>query len=150
MPGLDARLRADPPALIADVGGGDGALAIALASAYPTVTAYSWDPDDAAIAKARRAAAEAGVDGRVRFEVRDLTDPRIGDTHELVLGLRAFRQADEAPSVLKLMRAIVGPQGFVIVGHDDAALLRRLATEAGFAATERLETPAEPALFRVR
>lgn len=56
-------------AAVADVGCGYGAPTIAMAQAYPASRFTGFDSDDASIAHARKAAAEAGLSDRVTFEV---------------------------------------------------------------------------------
>jgi SAM-dependent methyltransferase len=56
-------------ARVADVGCGHGASTIILARAYPRSTFVGYDAHDASIARARKAAAQAGVADRVTFEV---------------------------------------------------------------------------------
>ena len=70
--GVTERLQAG--ATVADVGCGHGASTILLAQAYPNSTVVGFDNHDASIEVARRAAAEAGVDDRVRFEVASAQD----------------------------------------------------------------------------
>lgn len=54
---------------VADVGCGHGASTILLAQAYPKSTVVGYDDHAPSIDAARRAAKEAGIDDRVRFEV---------------------------------------------------------------------------------
>jgi hypothetical protein len=75
IPDVHGRLRADPPGRVADVGCGAGWSSIAIAQAYPTVLVDGFDLDEASIAVARANAADHGVADRVRFDVRDITDP---------------------------------------------------------------------------
>ncbi len=56
-------------ARVADVGCGHGASTILMAQAFPRSTFVGFDYHPASIDHARKAAAEAGVDGRVSFEV---------------------------------------------------------------------------------
>lgn len=65
------RLQSDPPARVADIACGVGWASIAIARAYPKVTIDGFDPDESSIGIARRLAKEAGMEDRVRFEVRD-------------------------------------------------------------------------------
>lgn len=53
---------------IAVIGGGQGDLAIALATAFPDDVVAGFDVDPQAVANARRQAARAGVADRVTFE----------------------------------------------------------------------------------
>jgi SAM-dependent methyltransferase len=62
IPALDGVARKlEQGALAADVGCGDGALAIALAKAYPRSTFHAMDPSRHAVAHVERRAAEAGL-----------------------------------------------------------------------------------------
>ncbi len=70
--GVEARL-ADGIA-VADVGCGHGASTILLAQAYPKSTFVGFDTHAPSIEAARRAAADAGVADRVRFEVASAQD----------------------------------------------------------------------------
>jgi SAM-dependent methyltransferase len=65
--GVTAKLEAG--GLVADVGCGHGASTILLAQAFPRSEFVGFDYHDASIEHARDAASEAGLDGRVSFEV---------------------------------------------------------------------------------
>jgi SAM-dependent methyltransferase len=65
--GVQAKLEAG--GLVADVGCGHGASTILMAQAYPRSEFVGFDYHEASIEHARKAAAEAGLDGRVSFEV---------------------------------------------------------------------------------
>ncbi|MFC9590557.1 AAA family ATPase [Streptomyces sp. NPDC056944] len=70
-------------ATVADLGCGRGLSSILIAQRWPNARVTGFDPDDAAVAHARSAAAEAGMDGRVSFEVAEAaTYP--GDGYDLV------------------------------------------------------------------
>jgi SAM-dependent methyltransferase len=56
---------------VADVGCGYGAPTIAIAQAFTRSRVLGIDADDASIARARKAAAEAGLGSQVTFEVAD-------------------------------------------------------------------------------
>jgi hypothetical protein len=60
VPDVDQRLRSAPPPRVLDLGCGLGASSVALARAYPRVTVLGVDLDEASVAQARTAAAEAG------------------------------------------------------------------------------------------
>ncbi len=53
LPDLHARLQADPPARVADIGMGLGWSSIAIAQAYPHVTVDGFDLDEASVQAAR-------------------------------------------------------------------------------------------------
>ena len=60
---VDARLRRQPPARVADVACGTAWSSIAIARAYPDITVDALDIDEASIAVAQRNVSEAGFDG---------------------------------------------------------------------------------------
>jgi SAM-dependent methyltransferase len=70
--GVEAKLRRG--ATVADVGCGYGASTILMAQAYPESRFYGFDYHAPSIEAARRRAREAGVAGRVAFEVAKATD----------------------------------------------------------------------------
>jgi SAM-dependent methyltransferase len=65
--GVQAKLESG--ALVADVGCGHGASTILMAEAFPSSEFVGFDYHEASIEHARRLASEAGLDGRVSFEV---------------------------------------------------------------------------------
>jgi release factor glutamine methyltransferase len=67
--------RRRPPSVIADIGTGSGAIAIALASHFPSATVYATDRSGDALAIAARNAARHHVTGRIHFLQGDLIDP---------------------------------------------------------------------------
>jgi hypothetical protein len=74
IPDVDKRLRAQPPARVADVACGSGWSSIAIARAYPEVTVDAIDVDTESIETARRNVADAGLADRVRPAVHDASD----------------------------------------------------------------------------
>lgn len=86
IPALDGvQERLEGGASVADVGCGHGASSILLAEAFPQVTVTGFDYHEASIESARRRAAEAGVEDRVRFEVADARAyPVPGDGYDLI------------------------------------------------------------------
>ena len=64
---VHARLEADPPARVADIGCGAGWSSIAIAKAYPKVRVDGFDLDEPSIELARANAAEHGVADRVQL-----------------------------------------------------------------------------------
>jgi SAM-dependent methyltransferase len=70
--GVEARLKAG--AQVADVGCGHGASTLIMAQAYPESTFVGYDYHEPSIEYARRAAKEAGVADRTRFEVARAQD----------------------------------------------------------------------------
>jgi SAM-dependent methyltransferase len=70
-------------ALVADVGCGHGASTILLAEAFPRSEFVGFDYHEGSIEAARQKAADAGVDGRVSFEVAKAKEYP-GDAYDLV------------------------------------------------------------------
>jgi release factor glutamine methyltransferase len=68
-------LTADRPRLIADVGTGNGAVAVALAANLPAAAVHAVDTSEAALALARRNADRHSVADRIHFHCGDLLDP---------------------------------------------------------------------------
>jgi SAM-dependent methyltransferase len=79
--GVEAKLQAG--ALVADIGCGYGASTVLMAQAYPRSELVGFDYHEPSIEQARRAAAEAGVDARVSFEVAPAKQYP-GDGYDLV------------------------------------------------------------------
>jgi 2-polyprenyl-3-methyl-5-hydroxy-6-metoxy-1,4-benzoquinol methylase len=130
LPELHARLQADPPARVADVGCGTGWSAIAVALAYPRVLVHGLDLDEDSIAEARRNAAQAGLADRVTFEVRDAaawpspggvraTGPAGG--YDLVCAFEAVHDMADPVAALRGMRAMRAEGGVVLVGDEKVA-----------------------------
>lgn len=115
LPEVQAKLDGGHTVRIAEVGCGEGAAAITLAKAYPNVEVDGFDLDPASIDVARRDAASAGVDDRVRFEVRDATDPALGGSYDLVLGIEMLHDVPDPVGILRTMRRLAGSDGAVLV-----------------------------------
>jgi SAM-dependent methyltransferase len=79
--GVQAKLEAG--ALVADVGCGHGASTVLMAQAFPRSEFVGFDYHHASIEHARAAAAQAGVEGRVSFEVASAKQYP-GDGYDLV------------------------------------------------------------------
>ena len=92
------------PVRIAEVGCGEGIAAITIAKAYPNVHVDGWDLDDASIAAARKAASEAGVADRVRFEVRDCAAPGLSGDYDLVLAIEMLHDVPDPVGILRTMQ----------------------------------------------
>ena len=70
IPALDGvQAKLESGALVADVGCGHGASTILMAEAFPKSEFVGFDYHQESVEQARRAASEAGLDGRVSFEV---------------------------------------------------------------------------------
>jgi trans-aconitate methyltransferase len=68
-PTIHERLRADPPARVADLACGSGRSSLAIARGYPRVLVDGIDLDEASIADARELLSGSGVEDRSLFTV---------------------------------------------------------------------------------
>ena len=134
VPALDARLRADPPARVADVACGDGHSTIAIARGYPRVLIDGIDLDERSIAGARELLAESGLEDRVAFHRRDAADPELARRYDLVTILEALHDMSYPVDVLRTLRRMLAPGGCVFLADERAA--ERFSPDAGD--TERL------------
>jgi 2-polyprenyl-3-methyl-5-hydroxy-6-metoxy-1,4-benzoquinol methylase len=121
VPELHARLRADPPARVAEIACGAGWASIALAQAYPTVRVDGFDRDAASIERATRNAADAGVDERVSFAVRNAADPAMAGRYDAALMFEALHDLARPAQALAAARALLADGGCVIVGDERVA-----------------------------
>jgi SAM-dependent methyltransferase len=115
MPDIDARLKADPPARVADIGMGQGWSSIALARGYPKITVNGFDLDAASVAAAQRNAREAGLEDRLTLQVRDAGDPDLAGKYDLAFAFECIHDMAAPVSVLSAMRRLVGPGGTVLI-----------------------------------
>jgi SAM-dependent methyltransferase len=115
IPDVHARLQADPPARVADVGTGAGYSAIGIAQHYPKVQVDGLDLDAPSIKLARENAKAAGLSERVQFHVRDAGDPALAGQYDLVIALECIHDMSNPVQALAAMRQLAGEDGAVIV-----------------------------------
>jgi len=154
-----ARLPADRPVRVADLGTGSGAIALALASERPLARVVASDRSGAALQVARRNASAHGLDGRVDFRQGDWFAPLAGEGFDLVASNPPYiAEADphlgrgdlrhEPPGALAsggdgldAIRTIVAgapahlvPGGWLLLehGHDQGPPVRALLEAGGF------------------
>lgn len=118
IPDIHARLQADPPARIADIGCGIGWSSISLARAYPKVRIQGLDLDGESIEQARQNAEEAGVADRVAFNVRDAADPRLAGQFDLVTAFEMVHDMARPAEALRAMRHLLAEGGSVIIADE--------------------------------
>jgi 2-polyprenyl-3-methyl-5-hydroxy-6-metoxy-1,4-benzoquinol methylase len=118
---VDHRLRAQPPARVADVGCGTGWSSIAIAAAYPLVKVDGFDVDAASIEAARRNAEERGVSDRITFEVRDAADPRLAGAYDVVTAFETIHDMSNPVGALRAMRGLAKQGGAVVVMDEKCA-----------------------------
>jgi SAM-dependent methyltransferase len=118
IPEVDRRLRADPPARVADAGCGAGWSSIAMAMAYPAIAVDGFDLDPEVIAAARAHAEEMGVAERVRFSVGDASDPALAGRYDLVTIFEALHDMSRPVEALARTRAMLAEGGSVVVADE--------------------------------
>lgn len=115
IPDVDARLRAEPPARILDVGCGSGWASIALARGFPLVRVDGLDLDPASVEDARANARTHGVADRVAFHVHDAAAPELREGYDLVFAFEAIHDMPRPVEALAAMRRLAAPSGTVLV-----------------------------------
>jgi 2-polyprenyl-3-methyl-5-hydroxy-6-metoxy-1,4-benzoquinol methylase len=120
LPDIDARLRADPPARVADVACGVGWAAIAIAKAYPNVRVDGFDLDPSSIELARKNAADAGVADRVTFEARDIAKAEAGG-YDVAIIIEAVHDMAQPAAVLTSLRQMLKPDGIALIADEKTA-----------------------------
>jgi 2-polyprenyl-3-methyl-5-hydroxy-6-metoxy-1,4-benzoquinol methylase len=118
IPDVHSRLQADPPARVADVACGVGWASIAIARAYSKVRIDGFDPDEHSIEIARGLAKEAGVDDRVRFEVRDGATLGNEGPYDLAIVIESIHDLSRPVEVLAGIRQSLGAGGTLIVADE--------------------------------
>jgi 2-polyprenyl-3-methyl-5-hydroxy-6-metoxy-1,4-benzoquinol methylase len=120
-PDIHARLQADPPARILDVGCGYGWSTVALAKAYPNAQITGVDLDEPSIDEARRHAKEAGVDDRIRFTVGHAAGAKLGDGYDVAFVFEAVHDMGRPVDVLSAIRRACRDGGSLIVMDENVA-----------------------------
>ncbi len=115
---VDRRLRAEPPARVADLACGTGWSSIALAQAYPLISVDGFDLDTDAIGAARRHAAEAGLTDRVTFTAADVSSPSVSGRYDLVTILEGLHDMSRPVDALRAARGMLAEPGCVIVADE--------------------------------
>jgi SAM-dependent methyltransferase len=118
---IDRRLRSAPPPRVLDLGCGLGASSIALARAYPRATVLGVDLDDASVARAGAAAAEAGVADRVAFVVGDAARLAEEAPFDLVTIFEALHDMGDPVAALRAARERLADGGNVLVADERVA-----------------------------
>jgi SAM-dependent methyltransferase len=108
VPDTTAKLRAG--ARVADVGCGTGQALIALARAFPAITAAGYDVHQPAVERARRAAAEAGLADRISFEVLDAA-AGLPESFDVITTFDVVHDAVDPLGLLRSIRDALRPGG---------------------------------------
>jgi 2-polyprenyl-3-methyl-5-hydroxy-6-metoxy-1,4-benzoquinol methylase len=112
---VDVRLRAQPPARVADVACGTGWSSIAMAQAYPGICVDGVDLDHDAITAARQNAERAGVVDRVTFSVTDAANLGGPGGYDLVTIFEALHDMSRPVDALSAARQILTQDGTLLV-----------------------------------
>ena len=112
---VHARLLAEPPARIADIGCGLGWSSIGMALAYPKVSVDAVDLDAPSIEMARRRAAEADVSDRVRFVVANAASTGLTGGYDLITLFEAFHDMAHPVAILQELARLLGTDGSIVI-----------------------------------
>lgn len=115
VPDVHERLRADPPARVADVGCGTGWSSISIARAYPKAQVDGFDLDKKSLAEARANAEAEGLADRISFRVSNATDPELSGRYDLAIAVECIHDMSRPVEALRAMRGLVGESGAVLV-----------------------------------
>ncbi len=122
-------VRAARAALVADVGTGSGAIAVALVVHEPSVRAIATDASEDALAVARENARAHGVAHRVDFRRGDLLAPIHERVDAVVANLPYLREADAGRLAGERTSLRFEPATAVVAGADGLALIRRCVSD---------------------
>jgi 2-polyprenyl-3-methyl-5-hydroxy-6-metoxy-1,4-benzoquinol methylase len=118
IPEVDQRLRAEPPARVADLACGTGWSSIAMAQAYPLISVDGFDLDVDAIQAARLNTEQAGLTDRVTFAAADASGPDVSGRYDLVTILEALHDIPRPVDALRVARGLLSETGCVIVADE--------------------------------
>jgi SAM-dependent methyltransferase len=140
---------------VADVGCGRGTSTIVMAQAFPRSTFTGCDRSALDIDIARRAADDAGVEGRVTFDVASPTT-FAGGGFALVCTFDALHGAVDGASVARRVHRALGERGTWLLveratgRRGGEAALHDWCDAAGFASVRRVTAASSPWVFEVR
>jgi 2-polyprenyl-3-methyl-5-hydroxy-6-metoxy-1,4-benzoquinol methylase len=128
-PTIHERLRADPPARVADLACGSGRSSLAIARGYPRVLVDGIDLDEASIADARELLSVSGVEDRVAFHRLDAAAPELVHQYDLVTMFEALHDMSYPVEVLRAARGMLVDGGRMLVADERTA--ERFSLQAG-------------------
>jgi 2-polyprenyl-3-methyl-5-hydroxy-6-metoxy-1,4-benzoquinol methylase len=117
---VNARLQANPPAQVADIGCGAGWSSIGIARAYPQVRVDGYDLDPASVELARANIHTMGLSERVKVYLQDASDPELAGSYDLVTAFECLHDMSNPVGALKTMRSLAGERGAVIIMDERA------------------------------
>lgn len=121
IPDLHARLVAEPPARIADIGCGVGWSSVGMAQAYPKALVDGFDLDAASVEKAQEILREHGVADRVQVQLRDAAAADLAGQYDLVTAFECVHDMSDPVGALRSMRRLAGSNGTVLVMDERVA-----------------------------
>ncbi len=121
MPDVVARLESAARPHIADIGCGQGWSSLAVSRAFPNAWVDGIDLDPQSIADARAHAADAGLEGRVRFVRADATQLAAHGPYDLILFLETLHDLTRPADALREARAALADGGTVLVVDEKVA-----------------------------
>jgi SAM-dependent methyltransferase len=121
IPKVDARLRSQPPARLADLACETAWSSIAIAHAYRDVIVDAIDIDPASIETARTNVTAAGLSDRVRPILQDASDPELGGRYDLVTIFEALHDMNHPVEALRAARHLLAEGGSVVIADERVA-----------------------------
>jgi 2-polyprenyl-3-methyl-5-hydroxy-6-metoxy-1,4-benzoquinol methylase len=121
MADVDARLKAQPPARVADIGSGAGWSSIGIARGYPLVRVDGFDLDRASVDLANANVKGSGVEDRVTFALRDAGDAALSGSYDLVCVFEAVHDMSDPVAALRTMRRLMAPGAAALVVDERVA-----------------------------
>lgn len=119
IPDVDERLRADPPARVADVACGVGWSTIAIARAYPRARVDGYDLDEESIRLARENLAAEQLGERVTFEASDAAG--LSGEYDLITVFEALHDMSRPVEALRALRSALADGGSLLIADERAA-----------------------------
>ena len=110
-----------PGARVVDVGCGFGWSTLALARAYPRAEVHGIDVDQASVAAARAAAAEAGLAKRAFFHLADAAELAVAQPYDAAFAFECVHDLPRPAAVLEAVRRAMKPDGVVVVMDEAVA-----------------------------
>lgn len=106
---------------VLDVGCGAGRVGATIAKAFPRCEVVGVDPDPQSVARARSAAAEAGVADRARFIAATTDTIERGEGFDLITACDCVHDFAAPARTLAQMRALLKPDGALFLVEPKAA-----------------------------
>ncbi len=110
----EARPKLEAGAKVADVGCGHGASTMIMAKAFPNSTFIGYDAHEESVNRARELAVEAGLQGRVTFEVATAKDYP-GDNYDLVTLFDCLHDMGDPVGAARWVRRSLSPDGSLML-----------------------------------